>query len=190
MTLTRHTIRGVAEPLNPLTLLNCFRLCRASGTVARPPGRHNAIFTRCNATHRACRGLDKAAVCRMILRRKEPTPWRQAEGHTGCAATARRMGTRADLPEVSLCVTMSLMKEISLRELHRRTGAWVRSARRYGSILVRDRNTPVARLVPVADEPPVNLFERWRPLKKFSGPLNRPVKGRPIADIISDDRDR
>ena len=43
---------------------------------------------------------------------------------------------------------MSHMKEISIRELHRRTGVWVRSARKYGSILVRDRNMPVAKLVP------------------------------------------
>ena len=82
------------------------------------------------------------------------------------------------------------MKEISIRELHRRTGAWVRSARKFGSILVRDRNTAVARLVPVTEEPPVNLFERWKPLKKFSGPLNRRVKGRPVVDIISEDRGR
>jgi antitoxin (DNA-binding transcriptional repressor) of toxin-antitoxin stability system len=47
------------------------------------------------------------------------------------------------------------MKEISLRELHRNTGAWVRSARKYGSILVRDRNTPVATLTPVTEEPAV-----------------------------------
>lgn len=85
---------------------------------------------------------------------------------------------------------MSHMKEISIRELHRRTGTWVRSARKYGSILVRDRNTPVARLVPVSEEPAVNLFERWRPRKRFSGPLDRPVKGRPVEDVISQDRDR
>jgi hypothetical protein len=36
------------------------------------------------------------------------------------------------------------MKEISIRELHRRTGAWVRDARKYGSILIRDRSTPLA----------------------------------------------
>lgn len=85
---------------------------------------------------------------------------------------------------------MSLMKEISIRELHRRTGAWVRSARKYGSILVRDRNTPVARLVPVGEEPAVNLFARWKPLERFSGPLDRPVRGRPVEDGISEDRDR
>ncbi len=85
---------------------------------------------------------------------------------------------------------MSHMKAISIRELHRNTGAWVRSARKYGSILVRDRNTPVAKLTPVTDEPAVNHFEGWRPLKKFAAALDRPVTGTPVADVISDDRER
>ena len=85
---------------------------------------------------------------------------------------------------------MSHMKEISIRELHRNTGAWVRSARKYGSILVRDRNTPVATLVPVTEAPVVNLFEHWKPLKKFAAALERPVAGTPAERIVSDDRDR
>jgi antitoxin (DNA-binding transcriptional repressor) of toxin-antitoxin stability system len=85
---------------------------------------------------------------------------------------------------------MSHMKEISIRELHRNTGAWVRSARKYGSILVRDRNIPVAKLTPVTEEPAVNVFERWRPLKRFSAALERRVGGTPVEDIVSHDRDR
>ena len=82
------------------------------------------------------------------------------------------------------------MKSISIRELHRRTGVWVRTARKYGAILVRDRNVPVARLVPAGEEPAVNLFARWKPLRRFAGPLDRPVKGRPVEDAVSEDRDR
>ena len=85
---------------------------------------------------------------------------------------------------------MSHMKEISIRELHRNTGAWVRSARKYGSILVRDRNTPVATLVPATQRPLVNLFDRWKPQRKFAAALERPVRGTPVERIISDDRDR
>ena len=85
---------------------------------------------------------------------------------------------------------MSHMKEISIRELHRRTGDWVRSARKYGAILVRDRNIPVAKLVPVSNEPHQNLFEEWKPLKKFAAALDRPVGGTPAEDIIDDDRNR
>ena len=88
------------------------------------------------------------------------------------------------------CVTMSHMKEISIRELHRHTGAWVRGARKYGSILVRDRNTPVARLVPVSGEPPENLFERWKPRKRFADALDRPVGGTPVEEIVGEDRNR
>lgn len=82
------------------------------------------------------------------------------------------------------------MKEISIRELHRNTGAWVRAARKYGSILVRDRNVPVARLVPVSDEPLVNVFERWKPLGKYARALDRPVTGPSAEEIVSQDRDR
>ena len=53
---------------------------------------------------------------------------------------------------------MSHMKEISIRELHRNTGAWVRNARKYGSILVRDRRRPVTRIKPTSEEPEVNRF--------------------------------
>jgi hypothetical protein len=70
-------------------------------------------------------------------------------------------------------VTMSDMKSISIRELHRRTGAWVRSAR-----------------TPVSEEPPLNVFERWKPLKRLSSTLDRPMGGTLVEDIISHDRDR
>jgi len=85
---------------------------------------------------------------------------------------------------------MSHMKEISIRELHRRTGVWVRNARRYGAILVRDRHVPVAKLVPVSEEPARNLFKNWQPLKKFEAALDRPVGGTPIEDIVGEDRNR
>ena len=85
---------------------------------------------------------------------------------------------------------MSHMKEISIRELHRRTGAWVRDARKYGSILIRDRSTPDAKLVPVSEEPAVNLFEGWRPQRKFAKALDRAVAGTPVEEIIGQDRNR
>lgn len=85
---------------------------------------------------------------------------------------------------------MSHMKEISIRELHRRTGAWVRAARKHGVILVRDRHVPVATLTPVSGEPQVNRFVNWRPLKKFRAALDRPVGGSPVEIAIEQDRDR
>lgn len=85
---------------------------------------------------------------------------------------------------------MSHMKEISLRDLHRRTGAWVRATRKYGPILVRDGRTPVATLTAVSEEPRTNVFARWKPLKRFAKALDRPVGGTPVEAIISRDRDR
>ena len=94
------------------------------------------------------------------------------------------------MPSLVKCVTMSHMKEISIRELHRRTGRWVRAARIHGSILVRDRRTPVATLVPVEGEPRTNAFKHWKPLKKFAKALDRPVGGTPVETIISHERER
>jgi antitoxin (DNA-binding transcriptional repressor) of toxin-antitoxin stability system len=82
------------------------------------------------------------------------------------------------------------MKEISIRELHRNTGAWVRSARKYGAILVRDRRRPVARITPASDEPEVNRFTTWKPLKRFAAALDRRVRGTRVEDIVREDRDR
>lgn len=78
--------------------------------------------------------------------------------------------------------------------LHQRAasphGAWVRAARTYGSIIVRDRAVAVARIVPLSEEPPVNVFEHWKPRRKFAAHLDQPVGGRPVEDIIFEDRDR
>lgn len=85
---------------------------------------------------------------------------------------------------------MSHMKSISIRELHRRTGHWVRDARKYGKIVVLDRTVPIAQLTPLDAEPPVNPFATWKPAKRFAAALRTPVKGRPAEDIVSEDRDR
>lgn len=85
---------------------------------------------------------------------------------------------------------MSHMKKISIRELHRNTGKWVRSAKRYGAIVVNDRNVPVARLVPMNGDADEDRFNNWKPLKRFAKVLARPVRGTPVEQIISQDRDR
>src|SRR5438105_4714396 len=83
-------------------------------------------------------------------------------------------------------LTMSCMKRISIRELHRRTGMWVRNAPRYGAILVTDRNVAVAQLIPIAHPPPMtDRFKLWKPLKKFAAALDRSVLGRAVEEMIS-----
>jgi hypothetical protein len=48
----------------------------------------------------------------------------------------------------------------------------------------------VAKLIPVTEEPEVNLFETWKPLKALAAKLNRPVRGTPVEVIIGEDRNR
>lgn len=40
------------------------------------------------------------------------------------------------------------MKAISIRQLHEKTGQWVRLARRHGEIVITDRGEAVARITP------------------------------------------
>jgi len=62
--------------------------------------------------------------------------------------------------------------------------------RQDGSIVISDRSTPIAQLIPFSGEPPENLFKQWKPLKKFAEALDRPVGGTPVEDIIDQDRNR
>jgi hypothetical protein len=43
---------------------------------------------------------------------------------------------------------------------------------------------------PASEEPEVNRFATWKPLKRFAAALDRPVGGTPVEDIVSEDRDR
>ena len=81
------------------------------------------------------------------------------------------------------------MKSISIRELHARTGRWVRRAAELGSITVTDRGKPLARLEAVPDAAATNPFRarRLRPgYTRLKGKLGR---GTDSTRIISRDRD-
>jgi prevent-host-death family protein len=81
------------------------------------------------------------------------------------------------------------MKTISIRELHTRTGHYVRSAARQ-PIAVTERGTPIARLVPVTESTPPPRF-RDRPLRPgFKRLLARSHAGTDSGQIISEDRER
>jgi prevent-host-death family protein len=82
------------------------------------------------------------------------------------------------------------MKTISIRELHTRTGAWVRRAAQLGAITVTDRGRPVARLQAVGDSMPANPFRarRLRPgYARLRGTLGR---GTDSTAIVSEGRER
>lgn len=83
------------------------------------------------------------------------------------------------------------MKRISIRELHEKTGALVREARRLGSLIVTERGVPVARIEPVDSGPPANPFRDRTLLPRYarlvrSGKLGRGVES---TRIVSEDRD-
>lgn len=84
------------------------------------------------------------------------------------------------------------MKAISIRELHERTGEWVRKVGHFGEIQVTDRGHAVAKLVPQASEPEVPYFARRKLSPAFrklmeSGKLRG---GTDSTTTISEDRDR
>jgi prevent-host-death family protein len=80
------------------------------------------------------------------------------------------------------------MKTISIRELHQRTGAWVRRAVESGAITVTDRGRPLVRIEPVATERQRNPFQGRRPgYARLRGKLGG---GTDSAVIVSQQRDR
>jgi prevent-host-death family protein len=79
------------------------------------------------------------------------------------------------------------MKRISIRELHLRTGDWIRRTIAEGRIVVTDHGRPVASLVPYEQEATGTRFSSRRLLPEFVA-LPR-VAGESTFEV-SDDRDR
>ena len=84
------------------------------------------------------------------------------------------------------------MKSISIRELHAKTGKYVRQVAETGEIYVTDRGKTVAMIVPEQEEPEVPYFARRKLTPAFrklmeSGKLRG---GTDSTQIISEDRDR
>ncbi|MCI0546757.1 MAG: hypothetical protein L0027_05685 [Candidatus Rokubacteria bacterium] len=82
------------------------------------------------------------------------------------------------------------MKTISIKELHDRTGTWVRKAVELGSITVTERGKPLVRLEALPDARSVNPFRgrRLRPgYARLRGTLGR---GTDSTTIVSEDRHR
>ncbi len=84
---------------------------------------------------------------------------------------------------------MCHMKTISIRELHERTGAWVRKAAEVGSITVTERGRPIARLEAVEAPGRQNPFltRKLRPgYKRLMGKL---TGGTDSVTMVSEDRE-
>ena len=84
------------------------------------------------------------------------------------------------------------MKTISIRELHEKTGEYVRGVAKTGEIYVTHRGKTVAKIVPQQEPPEVPYFAR-RKLTPAFRTLMKSGKLRGGADstrIVAEDRDR
>ena len=84
---------------------------------------------------------------------------------------------------------MCHMKSISIRELHLRTGAWVKRAAELGSITVTERGRPVARLEPVAERGRENRFQTRKLRPGYKRLLGRLKGGPDTVTIVSEGRE-
>jgi prevent-host-death family protein len=82
------------------------------------------------------------------------------------------------------------MKTISIRELHNRTGAWVRKAVELGAITVTERGRPLVRLEAVADVTGENPFRRRRLRPGYRRLMGKLGRGTDSVIIVSEGRDR
>jgi antitoxin (DNA-binding transcriptional repressor) of toxin-antitoxin stability system len=84
------------------------------------------------------------------------------------------------------------MKTISIRELHEKTGEWIRRAGKHGEIFVTDRGKTVAKILPETGPRDTPYFSR-----RIISPAFRRLLGRgklhggtDSTQIISEERDR
>jgi antitoxin (DNA-binding transcriptional repressor) of toxin-antitoxin stability system len=82
------------------------------------------------------------------------------------------------------------MKTISIRELHERTGAWVRKAMELGAITVTDRGRPVVRIEAVGAERQRNPFRERRVRPGYARLRGKLGRGTDSSVIVSEERER
>ncbi len=82
------------------------------------------------------------------------------------------------------------MKTISIRELHEKTGDWVRRSVTLGPITVTDRGQAVAQIVPVGAAYAINPFAARKLREGYAQLLGTLRGGTDSAQAVSEDRDR
>ena len=82
------------------------------------------------------------------------------------------------------------MKTISIRELHEKTGDWVRRSAKLGAITVTDRGKAIARIEPVEAAAAVNPFAARKLRRGYARLLGRLKGGTDSTQAVSEDRDR
>jgi prevent-host-death family protein len=81
------------------------------------------------------------------------------------------------------------MKTISIRELHEKTGEWVRAAATHEQIIVTDSGKPVAVISPHRSPPKENKFKNRKLLPGFEKLMGRMTGGTDSTQIVSEGRD-
>jgi antitoxin (DNA-binding transcriptional repressor) of toxin-antitoxin stability system len=84
---------------------------------------------------------------------------------------------------------MCHMKTISIRELHQRTGTWVRRAAVLGSITVTERGQPVARLEAIVERRRENPFLTRKLRPGYKRLLGKLTGGTDTVTIVSENRE-
>jgi antitoxin (DNA-binding transcriptional repressor) of toxin-antitoxin stability system len=79
------------------------------------------------------------------------------------------------------------MVQITIRDLHMKTGEWVRKAARAGGIVVMDRRRPVAKLVSFTPEDQGKPFADRCLIKGFA---ELPKSSHDSTRYLSEDRER
>lgn len=89
------------------------------------------------------------------------------------------------------CDTLCHMKTVSIRELHERTGDYVRQVAKSGEIYVTDRGRTVARIVPEQQVPEEPYFARRKLTRAFRKLLagNQLRGGTDSTQTISEERE-
>jgi antitoxin (DNA-binding transcriptional repressor) of toxin-antitoxin stability system len=82
------------------------------------------------------------------------------------------------------------MKTISIRELHERTGTWIRKAVELGSITVTERGKPLVRLEAIGDNKRDNPFRSRRLRPGYARLMGKLSRGTDSTTIVSEERDR
>jgi prevent-host-death family protein len=82
------------------------------------------------------------------------------------------------------------MKSISIRELHAKTGQWVRLAEAHEQIIITERGRPVAALTPYRTAAKSNRFSGRKLLPAYEKLRGKLSGGTESGAILSADRDR
>lgn len=81
------------------------------------------------------------------------------------------------------------MKTISIRELHEKTGDWVRHSVTHGPITVTDNGKAIAQIVPVEAHAATNSLVTRKLRKGYARRLGKLKGGTDSAQSVSENRD-